>query len=102
MFLFLFFNAIKWRLFFEFLTPRKIVFFAPLMQTTFVCKKTPPTSPTPPPPGTPFFQGATLGEVREGDEEVVSAADWVNRSRKKAVESEEERLLAMKRARYDI
>lgn len=74
-------------------------------------------NPTPPPPKknqdnvTPslspsffcvlfcFCQGDTLGEVKPGDEEVVSAADWVNRSRKKAVAMEEERLLARQRAR---
>lgn len=44
-------------------------------------------------------QGDTLGEVKPGDEEVVSAADWVNRSRKKAVAMEEERLLARQRER---
>ncbi len=56
-----------------------------------------------PPPGiTFFFQGETLGEVKAGEEEVVSAADWVNRSRRKAVAIEEERLLAKKRERYVI
>lgn len=44
-------------------------------------------------------QGETLGEVREGEEEVASAADWVKRSRKKAIEMEEERLLAKQRSR---
>lgn len=49
-----------------------------------------------------FFmcQGETLGEVKAGEEEVVSASDWVNRSRKKAVAMEEERLLAKQRERY--
>lgn len=45
------------------------------------------------------YQGETLGDVKAGDEEVVSAADWVNRSRKKAVAMEEERLLAKQRER---
>ncbi|CAB1112224.1 unnamed protein product [Ectocarpus sp. CCAP 1310/34] len=45
------------------------------------------------------LKGDTLGEVKPGDEEVVSAADWVNRSRKKAVAMEEERLLARQRER---
>lgn len=47
-----------------------------------------------------FRQGETLGEVKAGEEEVVSASDWVNRSRKKAVAMEEERLLAKQRERY--
>ncbi|CAM9309961.1 unnamed protein product [Ascophyllum nodosum] len=45
------------------------------------------------------LKGETLGEVKEGEEEVASAADWVKRSRKKAVEMEEERLLAKQRER---
>lgn len=45
------------------------------------------------------IQGETLGEVKEGEEEVASAADWVKRSRKKAIAMEEERLLAKQRSR---
>ncbi|CAM9108163.1 unnamed protein product [Scytosiphon promiscuus] len=45
------------------------------------------------------LQGETLGDVKAGEEEVVSAADWVTRSRKKAVAMEEERLLAKQRER---
>ena len=61
---------------------------------------TPTPSPPSPPQCTTFFQGETLGEVKPGEEEVVSASDWVNRSRKKAVAMEEERLLAKQRERY--
>eukprot|EP00903_Cladosiphon_okamuranus_P006629 g6474.t1 len=45
------------------------------------------------------LKGETLGEVKPGEEEVMSACDWVNRSRKKAVAMEEERLLAKQRER---
>eukprot|EP00752_Nemacystus_decipiens_P009481 g8477.t1 len=45
------------------------------------------------------LKGETLGEVKPGEEEVVSASDWVNRSRKKAMAMEEERLLAKQRER---
>lgn len=40
--------------------------------------------------------------MKPGEEEVVSASDWVNRSRKKATAMEEERLLAKQRERYHI
>lgn len=45
------------------------------------------------------LKGDTLGEVKDGEEEVFSAADWVKRSRKKQTQVEEERLLAAQRAR---
>lgn len=45
-----------------------------------------------------LYQGETLGEVKQG-EDVVSAADWVKRSRKREIQMEEERLLAAQRAR---
>lgn len=37
--------------------------------------------------------------MKDGEEEVFSAADWVKRSRKKQTQVEEERLLAAQRAR---
>lgn len=45
------------------------------------------------------LQGETLGEVKEGEEGVSSAADWVKRSRVKQTQIQEERRLAARRAR---